>query len=149
MNSQLEAARSLYAARNGYVAHLSPWYAQLFERPLALQATRALTTPRFGIGARLTGQHVARVARYYLRHVRDLRRDDYVEVRYEDLCGDPDRALNTVLRFLGLERHAPTSVRELVRPRVPRVLPEVRRQFRRSRFWLAKYCEAHSYDLNP
>lgn len=149
MNSQLQASRSLFTERNGYVAMLSPWYASLFERPLALAVTRAMMARTLDIGARVTGRHVVKVARYYLKHVGALPREDYVELRYEDLCADPDRTLASVLGFLQLEPAATTSVRHLVRPRATRVSPEVQRQYRRIRNRLARYCSIQGYDTDP
>lgn len=149
MNSQLQATRSLFAARNGYVAMLSPWYASLFERPLALAVTRAMAARTLDIGARVTGRHVVKVTRYYLKHVNDLPREDYIELRYEDLCADPDRTLASVLGFLQLDAGAAPSLREHVRPRAAPVLPEVQRQYRRIRNRLARYCSIQGYGMDP
>jgi hypothetical protein len=148
MNSQLEATRSLFGARNGYVAMLSPWYRQLFERPLALRLTGVLSARAFGIGARVTGRHVTRVTTYYLTHLKQLPEDRFVEIRYEDLCTDADATLGRILDFLALAPRTPFSAREIVKPRAPRVLPEILKEFRRIRGRLAGYAAVQGYDVN-
>lgn len=128
MNSQLRATRSLYTQRNPYLAMLSPWYRQLFDRPGQLQLTRLIAERRFGVGARVTGRHVVKVANYYLENIGELPAEDYVELRYEDLCAEPDNVLQRVLTFLEVKTRSPVSARELVHPRMAPVLPEVQQQ---------------------
>jgi hypothetical protein len=146
MTSQVQATRSLFRARNGYVALLSPWYRRLFERPLARWVTSLLGTSRFGIGPRIAGRHVTRVARYYTDHLRHLPTDRYVEIRYEDLCRDADATLGRVLDFLEVQARTPFSARDLVQPRPSRVSQEIRDAYEKIRAALASYCLIQGYD---
>jgi hypothetical protein len=145
MSSQLQATRSLFGARNAYVAMLSPWYRQLFDQRIALAVTRLMTTPTLGIGPRITARHVARVTRYYLEHVRQLPARSYVDVRYEDLCADADAALGRILSFLDVHPTVATSARDFISPRAPRVSDEMAAAYRRVGPELAGYCATHGY----
>ena len=147
MSSQLAAMRSLFSDRNDYVAALSPWYRNLFEKPTALRLTRAVNSSRFGLGARVVGRHVANVARYYRENIQALPRQDYVELRYEDLCEDPEAMLGRVMTFLDLQPTRDVSAREIVQPRPGRILPEVLDRYRKIHPSLKDYCASHGYVL--
>jgi Sulfotransferase family len=149
MTSQLQATRSLLGAKNGYLALLSPWYRNVFERPVGLHLARLAATPRFGLGPRITARHVVKVTRYYLDHLASVPSADYVEIRYEDLCADPDATLARVLSFLALSRARPVAAREIVRARPRRIVPEVAGRYRAVAPALAEYCAAHGYQLLP
>jgi hypothetical protein len=148
MSSQLEATRSLFRSRNEYVALLSPWYRRQFERPGALRVTRLMSASRFGIGARIAGRHVTKVARYYLASVGGLPARDYVELRYEDLCTRPDATLQRLLAFLDVKAARDVRARDVVRPRGAPVLPEIQRRYRTIRHDLADYCARQGYDVD-
>ena len=144
MNSQLAATRSLLAARNEYAAMLSPWYRKLFEHPLELRVARAMNG---WLGPRIVGRHVVKATRYYLDHIESVPRSDYVEVRYEDLCAEPEATLRRVLGFLGIEAPPGRGPADLVRPRQPAILREILDRYRHIRSAMASYCRRHDYDL--
>jgi len=146
MNSQLTATQSLFAQRNEYVAMLSRWYRDLFDRPMALRLTRAASSSRFGIGPAIVGRHACKVASYYLQHVGALPPEDYNELRYEDLCAEPDATIQRILAFLGRRAEQPLAMRESIRPRAPRIRPEVLARYRRIREQLEPFCKKHGYD---
>jgi hypothetical protein len=149
MNSQLSAVRSLMGARNPYVSLIFPWYRELFDRPAALRVTRMTNSARFGIGARIVGRHVAKVADYYVRNVGALPARDRVEVRYEDLCARPDETIRRILTFLDLRAAELPATDGLIRQRSNPVLPEVEHRYRAIRASFADYCSAHKYEVLP
>jgi hypothetical protein len=142
MNSQLAATRALLAARNAYLALLSPWYDGLFNRPVALGIARALSGRP---GARIVARHVRKAAQYYLDHVAAIPPADCIELRYEDLCAAPQATVDRLLAALNLPA-ARGAFTDLIRPRRPAVLPEVLNRYRRVRPSLAAYCSRHGYD---
>jgi len=147
MSSQLSAMRSLYSERNEYVAMLSGWYRKLFDQPAALRFARVLGTARFGVGARIVGRHVTKVARYHGDHIAMLPSHAYVEIRYEDLCDCPDGTLQRILQFLGLQAANVINASGVVQPRRSKILPEVAARYRQIRQSLQPYLAAHGYDV--
>jgi hypothetical protein len=144
MNSQFAATRSLLAGRNEYAAMLSPWYRGLYDRPFRLRVARAMNG---WLGPRIVGRHVVKATRYYLEHIAAVPGGDYVEIRYEDLCAEPDATLRRVLSFLGIDPPPETTVADLVRPRQPAILGEILERYRRIRSAMAGYCRRLGYDL--
>jgi hypothetical protein len=121
VRSLLEGMRELLRERNEYHALLADFYDRLMEsQPLRLRATRLLFSPRLGLGARLVGWQVARTARYFVDHVGALAPEDYISLRYEDLCADPDRVVHQVLGFLGEEENHGVRYRDFIQASRPR-----------------------------
>jgi hypothetical protein len=149
LTSQLRAIRSMLAAKNNFAAMIAPWYAQLFDQPLRLFAARFLDAPPFRIWERLLGVHAVRVAEYFLRNIGSLPKTDYVSLKYEDLCRQPDDAMGGILQFAGVNPAARTSYRDLIEPRPPKVMAEVRRLYRRIRPKIQGYLNFHGYEAEP
>lgn len=145
LNSQLRATRSLLSTRNAYVALIARWYAQLFERPGQLFAMRLLFSSHFDLGLRIATRHVVRATTYFLQHVGSLPETDYVSVRYEDLCEDPETIVVRILEFLGLKPAVSLAYDTFIEPRPVDLLPEVARKRYRILQRLEPYCVYHGY----
>jgi len=144
MNSQVAAMRSIMGARNEYAAMLSPWYRELFDRPIGLRVMRLLSG-RFG--ARMAARHIVLVARYYLSHIAALPPADYMEMKYEELCAAPQPTIDRILAFLRLPHAALPGADSLIRPRPSRVAPEVLAAYRRIWPRIEPFCRRHGYGL--
>ena len=127
LNSQLNAARSMLAVRNAYLAMLAPRYGLLFRRPLALYPTRWLFAPGHGLGARLLARGVAAGIESAARDRVELPRGDCFDVRYEDLCDRPNEMMAGILGWLGTENSGVPDVSTMIAPRSGPLLPEVER----------------------
>jgi len=146
INSQLRATRSLLSTRNAYVALIARWYARLFQKPAQLFAMRLLFSSHFDLGLRIAVRHVVRATTYFLQHVGSLSEVDYVSVKYEDLCEDPEAVVVRILDFLGLKPMAWPAYDTFIKPRAVRLLPEVARKRRSILQRLEPYCVYHGYD---
>jgi hypothetical protein len=149
MNSQLQAIRSMLQSRNGFAAMIAPWYARLFNNPLQLFAVRALASPRLGLWERLVGVHTIRMARYFMRHIDAVPSAQYVSIRYEDLCRQPDAAMNKIMDFLQANPKGARSYQDSIEPRPPKIMPEVKKRYDQIRQQLVPYLKHHGYDLEP
>ena len=109
--------------------------------------TRAVNSPRGGLGAVIVGHHVTKVTSYYLRHVGDLSPHDYTELRYEDLCADPDATIQRILTFVGRHTEQPLTMRESMRPRGASILPDVMARYQRIRHRLEPYAGGRATTL--
>lgn len=127
INSQIRAARQLYGVRSPYHALLNGAYARVWSQPIRRRLIQGMFAPRFGLGVRVATRHVARATDYFLEHVGRLPGADYVEVRFEDLCADPGRAIAAILDFLELAPPAGADYAGLIEPRSSPLLPEVQK----------------------
>lgn len=149
VNSQLNAARSMLARRNAYVAMLAPRYGLLFRRPLTLAPARWLFAPWHGAGARLLARGVAGGIEAASADRAGLPSSDRFDVRYEDLCVAPNETVAAVLGWLGLDATGLPDFRPLVSPRGGGLLPEVERRRPRLARRLAAYYAEFGYGDAP
>lgn len=149
MTSQVRAIRSLLSARNAFVAMLAPWYARLHDRPMQLAVARWMDAAPLHMWVRLVGLHTTRVARYFLENAASLPASEYVSVRYEDLCTDPDRTMHRILDFAGVGPVHGTSWRDKIHPRPPKPIVEVNRRYVALLKPLVPYLKLHQYGTEP
>jgi hypothetical protein len=129
INSKLKGMRSALAKKNPYTALLAPGYARLFRRPLQLFFARILFSSNFNLGLRLVTQYSLQAIGYFLTHVGSLSREEYISVKYEDLCQDPERTINRILNHFRLHAIMNPAYDELIKPRSPNFLPEIQQKY--------------------
>jgi len=147
INSRLRAARNQLASKSEYTALLSKRYEQLFRRPIGLFFLRLLFSNFRGLGARLTGRHVAKAASHYIEHLSELDRSRYMEIRYEDLCRRPNEIVGNILEFLGLHASNEVDFTQIISRRPSRPITEVERRLPRFADRLEGYCKRFGYSL--
>jgi hypothetical protein len=147
INSQLSATRSMYNAKNEYIAMVLEPYRRTFERPALLRVVRFLFSSHFDLGYRLVSRHVARAVDYYLRNIGAFPAQDYVSVRYEDLCAQPERTITTILDTLGMKPNTALPYDSLIQVRNGSLLPEVARHQGVIRRRMQPYFDHFGYTL--
>ncbi len=146
INSQLRAIRSLLETKSAYTALTAQWYREMYQNPVRLFATRLLFSSRFQLAERITARHIRLVADYYLRNIGSIPKTDYVSIRYEDLCENPDRVIQEILDFGGCRDHAQKGYQDRVHPRSLAVLPGAEAAFQSVRAKLGPFLALHGYD---
>jgi hypothetical protein len=125
ISSTLRAWQTLLKEQNPYTSLFSYRYANIFENPLLLWLTRWFYGSRFPLGLLNIVRYSAKATRWYLDNIGKLSMDDYIAIRYEDLCQEPNNIMSEVLDFLGLE--ISLDFKDFIKPRGLNVLPAVRR----------------------
>jgi len=107
-----------------YLELLSDRFARFAAGGLPRRTARLLCTRTPGLVARGVVHFVAHQARGYLRGLPALSPTDYINVRYEDLCAQPNETMARLLAFAGVDPDAGAAA---FRPRGARpVSPEGR-----------------------
>lgn len=127
LTSSVRALRGLLAARNAYTAALSAPYRKLHDDRVALSTSRLLFHERNPAGPLLLSLGAASAVRSYLRQVVRLPTDRVTELRYEDLCANPEQSLRQVLSDLGEPSVGTRALSDAVAPRPLAVDPQVAR----------------------
>lgn len=125
MSSQLKALRMSFSARNEYVALIGDWYEDILRNPVKRRLTQLLFSERFNLGLRVGIRHLRLGTRYFLDNVSQLPPDDYVSIRYEDLCRDPNATIRGILDWLDLKEPSPYDYATLIQPRESPLLKEI------------------------
>ena len=146
INSKLKAVRSILSARNAYTALLSQQYTKIFENPVQLFVYRLLYSTYFDLGLRRSLEQSVQSATYFLENVDSLPNTDYLSVRYEDLCNEPEEIILKILGFLRLEPKVTLAYDTLIEPRPTKLLPEVQGKYEQIRQKLQPYFAYHGYE---
>lgn len=146
INSKLKAARTLLSSWNSYTALIARWYAQIFKNPAQRNFYQLLYSKYFNLGLRRVTKQSIESTTYFLENIESLPEQDYLCVRYEDLCQAPEATIDKILEFLDLEARSTLEYQKLISPRSIKLLPEVQRQYEQIRKKLQAYFAYHGYD---
>ncbi len=129
LNSILQMVRRNWREGNVINQLYSPTYARLQGNQAFTDLMQWLlkSDSPLQLGRRLMARRIARRARYYRQHIAELPDADYLSLRYEDLCRDPQDQMARIFRFLGeTPRHA-VDYAPWIRPRRLDLLPDLKR----------------------
>ena len=146
INSKLKAVRSILNNRNAYTALISEKYQQLFNKPAQRFVYRLLYSSLFNLGLRTVTKKSVMATNYFLQNVDALPKTDYLSVRYEDLCEDPQTNVLRILSFLELKPRSNLAYETLIAIRPLRLLPEVAKKYDDIRQQLQPYFVNQGYD---
>jgi hypothetical protein len=145
ISSQINAMRALFAEESPYQARLADWYRRLHSSPWKLAATRWLLASDGNASLRITTRHVRRASQYFLDHHRMLDSNDYIEVRYEDLCSRADETIGAILGFLQLQGRRSVDYSSFISPRPAPLCTAVDKRKHELFAQLATYCTHCTY----
>ncbi|SKB13856.1 Sulfotransferase domain protein [Planktothrix sp. PCC 11201] len=127
MNSKLKAVRLMLSVKSSYIQLINKEYKQIFDQPIRRFIFQVLYSGLFNLGLRRVTQQSLLSTSYFLEHIKLLPIDDYISIRYEDLCQTPELTILKILNFLKIEAKATLDYRKLITPRSLKLLPEVQR----------------------
>lgn len=103
INSSIKALRSLLEKKSIYSELLSKVTQRIYENPLAFNIARLLLSRKLPLGLFILVEFYSRSTKYFVNNISSLQKEDYIEVKYEKLCEDPDATIKKILDFLGFE----------------------------------------------
>lgn len=109
--------------KNEYIAMFSKQYRFIINNPLALFTYRILFTSKISIGIFYLIQRCTKGTEYFLKNINLLDEEDYISIKYEDFCKEPNKIISEILTFLHLKSGKDFS--NLVQPRKLSLVPEV------------------------
>jgi hypothetical protein len=146
INSKLKAVRTALSNWNAYTAQISERYTKIFNNPVQRFIYRLLYSTYFDLGLHRVIQQSVQSTTYFLENVDSLPNTDYVSVRYEDLCNEPEAIIHKIVGFLGLEPKVTLAYDTLIEPRPTKLLAEVQGKYEQIRQKLQPYFAYHGYD---
>ena len=148
INSWLKANRNLWLKKNPYVALISKDYQRLVDNPWQRAFKSLSYSQYFELGLhRITKKYIEEV-NFFLNNVESLPQHNYISVRYEDLCAQPETTIQNILKFLGLSAKVTLDYEKLSEPRQLNLLPEVEKKSEKILKQLQPYLAYCGYDLS-
>jgi len=146
INSWLKMQRSAWSKKSNSLAIRWPLYNQTFENFLLRSYRWILESEYFDLGVhRAMKRHVEKTT-YFLQNIDSLQNQDYVSVRYEDFCKQPEVTILKILGFIGLKARATLDYEKLIEPRPLDLLPEVERNSEQIKKLLQPYRTYCGYE---
>lgn len=149
-NSFIRAMQMLFKNKNPYTTLLSQTYEKIFDNPLLLYASRIYYSPNLPIGLTQIIHTSARNTSYFLKNINSLPKQDYVNIRYEDLCKEPKTNISKIMGFLKLKTKSEVDYNNLMKPRKLELNKEVERMqdyiYKKMKPYFS-YCGYTSNDL--
>ena len=102
VSSMMRAARVLYENKVTFATLFDSKYNQIFDSSLQLNTKKLLYASRFPLGILGTISSYAKESDFFLRNMKYLPDEDYISVRYEDLCYCPNEIICKIMNFLNL-----------------------------------------------
>ena len=124
LSSLMRTMQMLLKHKNEYTAIFSKKYRQIFKNPLALLAARIYYTSKIPIGLFVEIQSYAWATSYFLKNINQLPKNDYILIKYEDLCRDPNKVIAEIISFLQIKSDVDFSM--FIKPRKLDLIPEVK-----------------------
>ncbi|RLF62383.1 MAG: sulfotransferase [Thermoplasmata archaeon] len=117
LNSTIKAIRFLLKHKNPYTAQLSRFYNNIFENPLLLYPIRFLFTAGSPFSMILLTMLSAKATKYYLKNIKKLQKNDYISIKYEDLCKNPQETVENIMRVLDIKIRNDIDFKTFIKPR--------------------------------
>ncbi|MDJ0660397.1 MAG: sulfotransferase [Crocosphaera sp.] len=146
INSKIKAVRTLLASWNPYTSLIAKWYRKVYQNPFQRYLYQLLYSPYFNLGVRRATQQSLTSHSYFLENIDSLLEQDYLSIKYEDLCQDPQKTVEKILDFLSLEAQVSLDYHKLIKPRSINLLPEVEKNAQPIRQQLQAYFTYHNYN---
>lgn len=148
INSQLRSMRALFAVKSEYHALIDRPYDRLFDRPIRLFITRRFLSSVLAF--RIVYRNAKLAFHYFLDNCPRLPAHDYLSLRYEDLCSDPESTIESIMSFLALSPPVrSTSRNDAIRTRDVVLLPEVEKRRTEIFEGLQPYFKQFGYSPDP
>ncbi len=123
LNSQLNAMDTLFKQKSHYMAVLSPWYNNVFNNPLKLKYYRFFYSKDNKNRLLTALNKLHKSANYYLENIQSLNKDiNYIDVKYEEICENPNLSIQKIMKFLNLEIKNEIDYNEYIKVRKKPVL---------------------------
>ena len=147
ISSRLKASRSMIYDWNDYTALIAPIYAQIFSNPIKRSFIRLLSSKRLGLGLRRSIQTSVEATTYFMENISQLSEQDYVSIRYEDLCAAPASTIKQVMAFVNIEDRSNLDNSVVIEARQINLLPEVQKRARQIQQKSKAYFDYHGYSV--
>jgi len=129
LNSQLKAMRTLFQNKSPYMGILSPWYNQAFDNKILLHYYRFIYSSYIPYRAISAVRKMTKETNNFLENIDYLQKDEeYINVRYEDLCKDPQSTITSIMKFLDLPFQPNLEYRDFIKPRRTVLLKELQKR---------------------
>ena len=124
ISSTMNLWKTNLKSKNEYLAMHHEQYSKMYDNPLMRFGLRKYYLSRFPPGIFEVINRCAKGTDFYLNNINSLRKEDYVSIKYEDLCKNPNENIRKILDLLKLKSNI--DFNEYIKPRKLNLSQEVK-----------------------
>ncbi len=125
ISSTLKAEASLYKKLNQYYSQMDNNYVKIFKIPLLHKIIYLLYSKLGVLGTIQITNYSKKAVNYYFKNIDKISEEDYVIIKYEDLCENPNQIMENILHFLGFKEKNNIDFRKYISPRKLQLDPTI------------------------
>ncbi|MCX6667604.1 MAG: sulfotransferase [Euryarchaeota archaeon] len=145
LSSNIQAVEVLLKNKNPYTTQLFRLYNKIFENPLILMPVR-LCFSRFKIfGVMFLTMNSSKATKYYLKNIKQLSKQDYISITYEELCENPQNNIEKIMKSLNIKIDKKIDFTSFIRPRKIDLDPSVLKLRKFIFKFMRKYAKCFGY----
>lgn len=149
LSSQLKAMHILFTKQSRYMTLLSPWYKKAYTHPLSRFYYRFACSPSNPIRVNQLIHTLSMNTNLFLQDINKLEhKNDYISIRYEDLCHQPQNTMKNILAFLNHDSSMGIDFSMYVKPRNLSPRKEIMKKKMKIKTELKKYLSYNDYIIN-
>jgi hypothetical protein len=124
ISSTMRLWNTHYKKKNKFLAMYSKFYDKIYENPLTRLFFKFIYTSRIPIGVIYTTYFTKKQTEKHLTDIELLKKDEYVSIKYEDLCEKPNKEMKKILSYLDIKTDIDFS--NYIKPRKLSLTKEVK-----------------------
>ncbi|NEQ50722.1 MAG: sulfotransferase [Leptolyngbya sp. SIO3F4] len=119
LNSQLRVTQSTLGAKSNYLTIHSKLYSNLFRGSIIrVILSNLFVSPQLAeMRQALLTKIIASEENFFVENISKLQQTDYINVKYEDLCRQPNQIIADLLHFVGVCPSLNVDYSQLIQPR--------------------------------
>lgn len=117
LSSLIGALRLIFKNKKTLPDQLFRYYKKTFDNPLLLNTIRFFLHENFPLGLFVITLYASRFIKYFMKNINLLSKSDYICLTYEDLCKEPQKNIENIMKFLNIEMKTKIDFKSFIRPR--------------------------------
>lgn len=124
ISSMMRALNFVLTQRNEYTALFSKHYENTFNNPILHHLLRMYYSLRFPAGIFEIIKTYRKSSEYFLKNINKLSNKNFISIKYEDLCDNPNYIIRNIMDFLELK--VDIDFTKYIAPRNLKIVPIVK-----------------------
>jgi hypothetical protein len=101
ISSTMKALKYIFEEKKTLPPSVFKFYYVISENPLFLKFFRFCFSNFFPIGFFIITLYTRNALNYYIKNIKNLNKQDYLSLTYENLCSQPQKKMEEIMSFLG------------------------------------------------
>jgi hypothetical protein len=118
LSSTIKAVRYLFNDFSPYTAELTSFYKKIYQIKPLLYCVRLLLNKLSIFAIMLLTYISSKDMNYYLQNIDKILKKDYVSIRYEDLCENPQKNIELIINSFDFSSDLKKDFSKYIRPRI-------------------------------